>query len=110
MWAYQGDGATPMAVDVYAFAALAFETLTCHLLFDGETEVTLVSQHLAHDGLPPKLRAFSRDSRFTPIAELLFAALRRDPRSRISMSVLRAELARTLARVKNMAWPLLLPA
>lgn len=110
VWAYQGDGATPMAVDVYAFAALAFETLTCHLLFDGETEVTLVSQHLAHDGLPPKLRAFSRDSRFTPIAELLFAALRRDPRSRISMSVLRAELARTLARVKNMAWPLLLPA
>ena len=38
-----------MAVDVYAFAALAFETLTCHLLFDGETEVATFPGDLPAD-------------------------------------------------------------
>ncbi|NUP13554.1 MAG: serine/threonine protein kinase [Polyangiaceae bacterium] len=98
--------ATPMAVDVYAFACLAFEMLTASILFDAETEVAMVSQHISHDGLPPKLRAFAQDPRFLPLAELLFAALRRDPGSRIGMADFRKEIDRVTAKLAGLPWPL----
>ena len=95
-----------MAVDVYAFACLAFEMLTGQILFDAETEVAMVSQHMAHDGLPPKLRTFAQDPRFLPLSELLFAGLRRDPGARIGMGELRSELERVTAKLAELPWPL----
>lgn len=101
---------TPMAADVYAFACLAFELLTGELLMEGDSEIALVSAHLAHDGLPPRLRAFARDPRLTDLSEILFAALRRLPQNRISTRELRAEWARRTQRVAKAAIPWPLPA
>jgi hypothetical protein len=103
-----GSKPTPMAADVYAFACLAFEMLTGMLLFDGETEVQLVSQHVAHDGLPPRLRALASNPRLVPIAELLFAALRRDPERRVPVADLIPEFERRTAGLEDMPWPIAL--
>ncbi len=99
---------TPMAADVYAFACLAFELLTGELLMEGETEIALVSSHLGHDGLPPRLRSFARDPRLQDIGELLFAALRRLPQARLSIAELKAEWGRRTQRLAKtpIAWPI----
>ncbi len=101
-----GSRPTPMAADVYAFACLAFETLTGMLLFDGETEVQLVSQHVAHDGLPPRLRALASNPRLVGMAELLFAALRRDPERRVPVSDLLSEFEHRSQGLEDLAWPI----
>lgn len=107
VWGYalEGSSATPMAADVYAFACLVFETLTGRLLFEGDTEVAMISQHVAHDGLPPGLRLLAQNRRMVPMAELLFSALRRDPMARIAMPELVAELGRLGQRVADIEWP-----
>lgn len=104
-----GSPPTPMAADVYSFACLTFEAFTGQLLFDGETEVALVSSHISHDGLPPKLRALAQDPRYVPLAELLFAALRRDPTARLPIRELRKELPKVTNRLKGSAWPVPVP-
>jgi serine/threonine protein kinase len=98
---------TPMAADVYAFACLAFELLTGELLMEGETEIALVSAHLAHDGMPPRLRGFARDPRLQEIGELLFSALRRLPQARISITDLKSEWSKRTQRLAKtpIAWP-----
>lgn len=108
VWGVAPDGTTPtpMAADVYGFACMAFEALTGTLLFEAETEIQMVSQHLAHDGLPPKLRAFASDPRFRGLAELLFAALRHDPLKRVSARDLREELALRVNDLAEVPWPL----
>jgi serine/threonine protein kinase len=101
-----GGVATPMAADVYSFACLAFESLTSHLLFDGDSEMQLIAQHMAHDGLPPRLRALAADPRTAGLSELLFAALRRNPRDRISVGELKQCLERIAAKLESGPWPL----
>ena len=49
--------------DVYAFGCVAFETLTGRVLFDADNEMAQIALHLAHDGLPPRLKALARDPR-----------------------------------------------
>jgi len=105
----QGTKATPMAVDVYAFACLVFEVLTGTMLFDGETEVQMMSQHMAHDGLPPKLRALATDPRFVDLAELMFAALRRDPERRVSVKELLPEFTKRADKLTTIEWPVPVP-
>jgi eukaryotic-like serine/threonine-protein kinase len=99
---------TPMAADVYGFACLAFELLTGDLLMEGETEVALVSSHLSHDGLPPRLREMTRDPRCVEIAELLFAALRKLPQARIGVAELKAEWEKRAPRLAKTGidWPI----
>jgi hypothetical protein len=99
---------TPMAADVYAFACLAYEVLTGELLMEGDTEIALVSAHVSHDGLPPRLRGLARDPRFAELGELLFAALRKLPQNRISTRELKLEWTRRTQRLlKNPpAWPI----
>ncbi|MBK6512824.1 MAG: serine/threonine protein kinase [Polyangiaceae bacterium] len=101
-----GSKATPMAADVYAFACLAFETLTAQILFDAETEVAMVSAHITHDGLPPKLRALAADPRLLPLSELLFCALRRDPQARLGIVELHTQLDKVLGKLAGLPWPL----
>ena len=76
------------------------------LLFDGETEVQLVSQHVAHDGLPPRLRALASNPRLVGMAELLFAALRRDPERRVPVSDLLSEFEHRSQGLEDLAWPI----
>jgi predicted Ser/Thr protein kinase len=100
-----GDAVTPMAADVYSFACLAFEVLTGALLFQGETEMQLIAQHMAHDGLPPRLRAIAADPRTTALSELLFGAMRRNPRDRISTAELHRGFARLAPKLEAGTWP-----
>jgi serine/threonine protein kinase len=98
--------ATPMAADVYQFACLAFEVLTGQLLMEGMNEVELVSAHVSHDGVPPRLRALTEDPRLVGLGETLFAALRRLPQNRIGVADLRAEWRRRTANLEKLPWPL----
>lgn len=107
VWGYDsGPGITPMAADVYSFACLVFETLSGRLLFDAENEVQMVALHMAHDGLPPPIKRMAELPKLAPVAELLFAALRRSPAQRLGIGALRSELARALAKADGTPWPL----
>jgi hypothetical protein len=98
------DPAPPKA-DVYAFGCVAFETLTGRVLFEAPTEMAQIAMHLAHDGFPPLLRALAPRADLAPLAELLFATLRRDPRDRPTASAVRKELARMAPALQRAAWP-----
>lgn len=94
---------SPMAADVYAFGALAFEVLTGEMLFDADSEVAIVSKHLVHDGHPEPLE---RLAHVRPLVELLQHTLRRDPRARWSVPQVRSAL-RAIAKVAGgFPWPL----
>lgn len=97
---------SPLTADVYAFGCLAFEILTGDTLFEADTDVALVALHLAHDGLPPKVRALASDPRLEPVGMLLFECLRREPSARILVGDLRRALARLGAALRAQPWPL----
>src|SRR5512140_423970 len=96
VWGAIPDGVvpTPMAADVYAFGCLAYEALTGDVLFDAESEVAQIAQHVAHDGLPPKLAELGKRPGMTPLVELLHATLRRSADKRLSAAQARATLRR----------------
>jgi hypothetical protein len=102
----EGSTATPMAADVYAFGCLAFEVLTGDVLFDAESEVALIASHIAHDGLPPKLRSFTKSQKLSSLAETLFGALRRDPSARLGVAQLRHDLRQLRKKLEGASWPL----
>lgn len=94
---------SPIAADVYAFGALAYEVFTGHTLFDADSEVAIIGKHLVHDGHPPEL---DRLAHIRPLVELLEHTLRHDPRKRWSVSDVRAAL-RAIAKVAGgFPWPL----
>jgi serine/threonine protein kinase len=96
----------PNKADVYAFACVAFETLTGRVLFDADNELTQVALHVSHDGFPDPLKALARDPRLTQLAELLFAMLRRNPNDRITAPAARKELSRIAPALARLPWPL----
>ncbi|HVY49250.1 MAG TPA: serine/threonine-protein kinase, partial [Minicystis sp.] len=102
-------GATPPAADVYAFGCFAFELLTGADLFDAPNEVALIAAHLAHDGLPPPIKAMAGDAALQPLAMLLYACLRRRPEARIAVPELRKELAAVSRGIVARPWPLRSP-
>jgi len=96
----------PNKADVYAFACVAFETLTGRVLFDADNELTQVALHVSHDGFPDPLKALARDPRLTQLAELLFSMLRRNPGDRITAPAARKELSRIAPTLARLPWPL----
>lgn len=94
---------SPMAADVYAFGALAYEVFTGRTLFDADSEVAVIGKHLIHDGHPSEL---DRLAHVRPLVELLEHTLRHDPRKRWSVSQVRAAL-RAIGKVAgDFPWPL----
>lgn len=108
VWGALGPGVVPDApkADVYAFACLAFEVLTGVTLFFGDSELQQVAQHLAHDGFPERLRTMGKDPALAPLAEVLFSALRRDPKNRPNASRLRTDLRKIGPALGRARWPL----
>ncbi len=105
--AYEGkDEPSPAKADVYAFGCVAFETLLGRVLFDAQSELALISLHVAHDGFPPPLRALANRPELAPLVELLFSTLRRDPANRPTATALRKELARIAPVVSRLPWPI----
>lgn len=107
IWGVVPDGFTPqpMPADVYAFSCLAYEALTGRPLFDADGEIALVSAHVQHDGWPPPLRRWYDARTLAPLAQLLAAGLRRDPRARIGASAMREGLAKVAMTIAGAAWP-----
>jgi hypothetical protein len=105
--ALEGMGETqPSKADIYAFGCVAFETLTGKTLFDADNEMAQVAMHITHDGFPPLLKKLAADPGVAPLAELLFATLRRNPADRLNVSAVRKELARLAPTVTRRPWPL----
>jgi serine/threonine protein kinase len=98
--------ASPAKTDVYALGCVAFEMLTGRTLFAADNDVMQVAMHITHDGFPPPLKALAATPALTPIAELLFATLRRRPEDRPTASAVRKELARVAAGLAGFPWPI----
>ena len=97
---------TPMAADIYAFGAMAFEILTGHLLFDGQDEMALVTQHVSHDGWPARLAKLGRRARTAELAVVLAACLRHDPQARPTVAAVREALGPIAERLSQESWPI----
>jgi hypothetical protein len=97
---------SPPKADVYAFGCVAFETLTGRVLFDSDSEMTQIAMHVAHDGLPPQLKALTKRPELALLVELLFATLRRDPAERPTAATVRTKLMRLAPALASLPWPI----
>ncbi|WP_152629619.1 serine/threonine-protein kinase [Haliangium ochraceum] len=97
----------PMPTDVYAFACMAFEMLTGELLFDGDTAVAIVSEHLRHDGTPARLTRYRQAPHLEELMSLLGQALHPKPAARADIDTIRAGLAALAPALSGHGWPLL---
>ena len=101
-----GYDPTPMDADVYAFGCLVYEVLTSCELFDGPTAMSIVGKHLRHDGDVPPLPLMATDPFLAPVAAIVRSAVRKDPRQRASLSMIRAALALAAPALRTLPWPL----
>jgi hypothetical protein len=97
---------SPPKADVYAFGCVAFETLTGRVLFDSDNEMAQIAMHVAHDGLPPQLKALTKRPELALLVELLFATLRRDPAERPTAAVVKTKLNRLAGDLASQPWPI----
>ena len=102
----KGYTAHPSAVDVYAFGCLVYEMLTGRELFQADTDLQLLTQHLQHDGDLPQIDALAQDAELRPLAEVLRASIRQDPRKRIAIDEAAAAFGQIAARLLERRWPL----
>jgi eukaryotic-like serine/threonine-protein kinase len=108
VWGVVPDDVTPSptAADVYSFGCMAFEMLTGQILFDAPNEVAQVAMHISHDGFPQPMRALVANPAVGPLAEVLVATLRRDPRHRPTAEELRADIRAVASMVEDAPWPI----
>jgi eukaryotic-like serine/threonine-protein kinase len=108
VWGIIPAGAVPTALtaDVYSFGCFAFEVLTAETLFDAPHEVAMISAHITHDGLPPKLARLGAVSEGKAVASALRRCLRKSAHDRATVAELRAELADLRATMAGAPWPL----
>jgi serine/threonine protein kinase len=99
IWGVVPEGAkeSPMAADIYSFGCLAYEMLTGETLFNGPTEIAIISAHLTHDGTPARVHKLSKEPGRKPFTNLLFHCLRHNPNHRMTATALRAELKKITA-------------
>jgi serine/threonine protein kinase len=97
---------SPLPADIYAFACMAYETLTGELLFDAEDESTILSLHVSHDGWPERLARFAQIPEYKDLAMVLAACLRQDPRKRPTARQAREAISRTSKHLRDRQWPL----
>ena len=111
VWGAVSSGTVPSATaaDVYAFGCLAFETLTGRVLFEADNEIGQIAMHVAHDGLPPGVKALGAEKGLSGLVELLFGALRRDPGKRPSISRVRAQMREVGRELASRSWPVASP-
>jgi eukaryotic-like serine/threonine-protein kinase len=97
---------SPLPADIYAFACMAYETLTGELLFEAEDETAILSLHVMHDGWPDRLARFAQISEYRDLAMVLAACLRQDPRKRPTVRQARSALAKAGKNLHDRQWPL----
>jgi hypothetical protein len=94
------------AADVYAFGCFAFEVLTSRTLFDGNSDVGIISAHITHDGLPEPIQRLAQVPALQPLSTFLYNCLRYEPADRASVARLREELGHLRSAVESLPWPL----
>ncbi len=105
VWSDVGQLDSAFAADVYSFACLAFETLTGTPLFDATEPMSVIRQHLAHDGTPPRLAALRARPDLRKLADILSRALKRSPTDRPRIRMIRTELGRVGPSLRGLSWP-----
>jgi len=97
---------SPLPADIYAFACMAYEALTAELLFEAESESSILQLHVSHDGWPDRLAHFAQIPEYVELAVVLAACLRQDPRQRPTASQAREAIARASRPLRDRSWPL----
>ena len=97
---------SPLPADIYAFACMAYETLTAELLFEAEDETTILALHVSHDGWPDRLARFAQIPEYKDLAMVLAACLRQDPRKRPTAGQARSALTKASKVLRDRPWPL----
>jgi len=97
---------SPLPADIYAFACMAYETLTGELLFEADDETAILSLHVMHDGWPDRLARFAQIPEYRDLSMVLAACLRQDPRKRPTVRQARAALAKAGKNLHDRPWPL----
>ena len=106
VWSESGDRVEPFGADVYAAACVAYEVLTNRVLFDGSSMTEVLDLHFsAHPGAEPLAR-LENTRRYAPLAELLRAAVARDPQRRPTIARLRAGFAAIAPELRVQRWPI----
>lgn len=104
VWKTVGDP-PPEPADVYAFACLAFEVLTGEPMVKGPTPVALVTAHLT-GAAGHRLPQLAAQPGLAPFAQLLQAAIARDPAARPRIGEARQRLAALAPTLASRPWPL----
>jgi eukaryotic-like serine/threonine-protein kinase len=105
VWTEGGDTGEPFATDVYAAACVAYEVLTGNVLIHGETMQAVLDEHCSKQPGAAPLARLERTRRFAPLAELVRAAVMRDPKRRPSVARLRAGFAAIAPELRRQQWP-----
>lgn len=102
----EGAEQSPMPADVYAMGCLAYELLTAETLFSAANDLEVIAAHFSHDGMPDAVRRLSQRPATEQLGMLLFNCLRRDPKDRITVGALRAELDALAPTLSDASWPI----
>ncbi|HEX4449513.1 MAG TPA: serine/threonine-protein kinase [Kofleriaceae bacterium] len=106
VWSEDGERGEPFPADVYAAACVAYEVLTGAVLFPGSSVTEVLQHHFAKQPAHATLHQLERTRVLGSFAELLRAALSRDPRRRPTAARLRAGFAAIAPELKSQKWPL----
>jgi eukaryotic-like serine/threonine-protein kinase len=106
VWSDDPSELEPFPTDVYASACVTFEVLTHDVLMSGDNLKTVIDQHFANDPGADTLARLSRTEGLAPLAELLRAAVARDPKRRPTAARLRAGFAAIRPDLETQRWPL----
>jgi hypothetical protein len=106
VWTERREPTEPFPADVYAAACVAFEVLTNKVLIRGDSIQMVLDQHFSHTPGADVLARVERTRRLAPLADVLRAAITRDPKRRPSVARLRAGFAAIAPDLRGLRWPL----
>jgi hypothetical protein len=109
--AFRHEETSALAADVYSFGCVIYEVLTGLTLFNGASELALISAHITHDGGPNAIDELEGGAPgASALAALLHQALRHHPNDRVSIAELRVGLTELRHLLGDRPWPLRMPA
>jgi tetratricopeptide (TPR) repeat protein len=106
VWSDDPAELEPFPTDIYAAACVAFEVLTQTVLMDGDSLKAVMDQHHAQQPAADTLARMARAPSLASLADLLRAAVSREPKRRPTAGRLRAGFASIRPEVSSLRWPL----